>query len=120
MPRPVLVFDGDCAFCTSCVRWLERRVRPDADIVAWQLADLHALGVSEDQAADAVQWVEPGGAVRSGHEAVAAVLSSAGPAWQLAGRVLFLPGISRVAAWAYRAVAANRHRLPGSSPACER
>ncbi|HET7053985.1 MAG TPA: DCC1-like thiol-disulfide oxidoreductase family protein [Solirubrobacterales bacterium] len=118
MPRPVLVFDGDCAFCTSCVRWLERWVRPDADVVAWQLADLDALGVGEEQAAAAVQWVGPDGAVLSGHEAIAAMLGSAGAPWRLAGRVLVLPGVAWLAARAYRAVAANRHRLPGGTPAC--
>ena len=75
--RPVLVYDGDCAFCTSCARVLER-IGPDAEIVAWQLTDLVALGMTEEQAAAAVQWVEADGTVRSGHEAIAATLQSAG------------------------------------------
>ncbi|HET6998274.1 MAG TPA: DUF393 domain-containing protein [Solirubrobacterales bacterium] len=120
MTRPVLLYDGDCAFCTSCVQLLEKRIRPDAEIVAWQFADLAKFGVSEEQAADAVQWVEPNGTVRSGHEAIAAVLSTSGPIWRLFGRILLLPGISWTAAHGYRLVAANRHRLPGGTPACER
>jgi predicted DCC family thiol-disulfide oxidoreductase YuxK len=120
MTRPVLLFDGDCAFCTSCVRLVEKMIGPDAEIVAWQFADLAALGVSEEQAAAAVQWVRPDGAVRSGHEAIAAMLGSSGPIWRIVGRVLLLPGISWTAAQAYRLVAANRHRLPGGTPACER
>jgi predicted DCC family thiol-disulfide oxidoreductase YuxK len=120
MSRPVLLFDGDCAFCTSCVQLVERRIGPDAEIVAWQFADLTALGVSEEQADDAVQWVSPHGTVRSGHEAVAAMLSSAGTSWRIAGRILLLPGISWMAAQAYRLIAANRHRLPGGTPACRR
>ncbi|MGV1046945.1 MAG: thiol-disulfide oxidoreductase DCC family protein [Solirubrobacterales bacterium] len=120
MPHPVLLYDGDCAFCTSCARLAERRIRPDADLVPWQFADLAALGVSEEQAADAVQWVEAGGAVRRGHEAVAAMLASSGPAWRLCGRALLAPGISWLAARAYRLIAANRHRLPGGTPACKR
>ncbi|HXR31073.1 MAG TPA: DUF393 domain-containing protein [Solirubrobacterales bacterium] len=120
MTRSVLLYDGDCAFCTTCVQLVEKRIEPDAEIVAWQLADLTQLGVSERQAAGAVQWVEPNGAVRSGHEAIAAMLSSAGPFWRLIGRILLLPGISWTAAQAYRVVAANRHRLPGGTPACER
>lgn len=120
MLRPVLVFDGDCAFCTSCVRLVERWIRPDAEIVAWQFADLAGLGVSEEQAADAVQWVQLDGTVRSGHEAIAAMLIGAGPIWRLAGRVLLVPGISWAATHVYRLVAANRHRLPGGTPACQR
>lgn len=117
--RPVLVYDGDCGFCTTCARLLER-IGPDAEIVAWQLTDLAELGITEEQAADAVQWVQIDGTVRSGHEAIAAVLNTAGRIWKLIGRMILLPGISWVAARIYRLVADNRYRLPGSTPACAR
>jgi len=117
--RPVLVYDGDCGFCTTCARLLER-IGADAEIVAWQLTDLAELGITEEQAADAVQWVEIDGTVRAGHEAIAAVLSAAGGIWKIVGRVALLPGISWLGAKAYRLVADNRYRLPGSTPACAR
>ena len=66
-PRPVLVYDGDCGFCTTCVDLLER-IGPDAEIVAWQLTDLAELGITAERAADAVQLVQIDGTVRSGHE----------------------------------------------------
>jgi predicted DCC family thiol-disulfide oxidoreductase YuxK len=115
--RPVLLYDGDCAFCTSCARLIQR-IGLDAEVVAWQLADLAELGVAEEQAAGAVQWVGVDGTVRSGHEAIAAVLSTAGRPWTIAARALLLPGISWMAAKAYRLVADNRHRLPGGTAAC--
>jgi predicted DCC family thiol-disulfide oxidoreductase YuxK len=115
--RPVFVYDGDCAFCTSCARGLER-LRPDAEIVAWQLTDLAELGLTEQQAADAVQWVPVDGAVSSGHEAIAEVLGTAGPVWKRVGGTITLPGISRIAAKGYRLVADNRDKLPGGTPAC--
>ncbi|MBK5232077.1 MAG: DUF393 domain-containing protein [Thermoleophilia bacterium] len=116
--RPVLVYDGDCAFCQSSVNVL-KRIGPDAEIVAWQLTDLAELGMTEQQAADAVQWVQTDGVVRSGHEAIAGALISAGGVWRAAGRLLLLPGISWVAVRAYRLVAKNRYRLPGGTPACD-
>lgn len=115
--RPVLVYDGDCAFCTSCARLLER-IGPEAEIVAWQLTDLGALGLTEEQAAAAVQWVSADGTVRPGHEAIAATLRSAGGIWKIIGSAILLPGVSWPAARVYRLVAANRHRLPGGTPAC--
>lgn len=115
--RPLLLFDGDCAFCTSSARLLER-IGPDAEIVAWQLTGLEELGLTREQAADAVQWIGVDGTIRSGHEAVAAALCGAGGIWRLGGRTLLLPGLSWVAARAYRLIAANRHRLPGGTPAC--
>jgi predicted DCC family thiol-disulfide oxidoreductase YuxK len=113
----VLVYDGDCAFCTSSVHLLEK-IGPAAEIVAWQLTDLDALGLTEEAASAAVRWVEIDGTIRSGHEAVAAALGDVGGIWALAGRALLLPGISPAAAGAYRLIAANRHRLPGGTPAC--
>jgi predicted DCC family thiol-disulfide oxidoreductase YuxK len=114
----VLVFDGDCAFCTSCARLLERTGLA-ADAVAWQVADLDELGITAAQAAEALRWVEADGTIRTGHEALAAALgTAAGSIWRLVGRALLLPGISPLAGASYRLVARNRHRLPGGTPAC--
>jgi predicted DCC family thiol-disulfide oxidoreductase YuxK len=117
MTPAVLVYDGDCAFCTKCAQAVER-IGPDAEIVAWQLTNLAELGITEEQATDAVQWVEVDGTVRSGHEAIAAMLNTAGGIWKIIGRMVLLPGVSWVAAKVYRLVADNRHRLPGGTPAC--
>jgi predicted DCC family thiol-disulfide oxidoreductase YuxK len=117
--HPVLVYDGDCAFCTRCAR-LAQRIAPDVEIVPWQLTDLAELGITEEQAADAVQWIQVDGTVESGHEAIAAMLSSGGWLWRIASRAMLLPGVSAMAAKAYRLVADNRHRLPGGTPACAR
>lgn len=113
----MLVYDGDCGFCTKCAQALAR-IRPDAEIVAWQLTDLTELGITPEQASEAVQWVETDGTVRSGHEAVAGILSAAGPVGKVGGRALTLPGVSRLAARGYQLVADNRYRLPGGTPAC--
>jgi predicted DCC family thiol-disulfide oxidoreductase YuxK len=117
--KAVLLYDGDCAFCTSCAGLIER-IGPDAEILAWQLTDLGELGITAEQAAEAVRWVQPDGAVRSGHEAIAAVLAAAGGIWKLVGRLLVAPGVSWLAARAYRLIAEHRGRLPGATPACAR
>ncbi|MDX6624865.1 MAG: hypothetical protein QOE75_2797 [Solirubrobacterales bacterium] len=108
--RPLLLFDGDCAFCRSCARLLAR-IGPGARVVPWQLTDLEPLGISPAEAREAVQWVGADGTVRSGHEAIAAALITAGPLWRIAGRAMLLPGVSWLAARGYRLVAANRSRL---------
>lgn len=113
----MLVYDGDCAFCRRCAHVLER-IGPDAEIVPWQLVDLAEMGITEQQASDAVRWVQIDGTVRSGHEAIAAILSTAGGVWKIIGHTVLLPGISWVAAKVYRLVAENRYRLPGGTPAC--
>ncbi|MEU8743325.1 DUF393 domain-containing protein [Streptomyces parvulus] len=115
---PLLVFDGDCGFCTTAVRVLERRVRPRCRTVARQRADLGALGVSGDRAAHEVLWVTPVGTVYGGSDAVAKLLLSAGGVWRLLGAALLVPPARNAAHVLYRLVADNRSRLPGRTEAC--
>ncbi|MEO6885288.1 MAG: DUF393 domain-containing protein [Jatrophihabitantaceae bacterium] len=115
--RPVLVYDGDCAFCTKSVR-LAEHLRADADVIAWQFADLAALGLTEAQANDSVQWVDPAGRISSGHEAIAALLIRARFPFPVLGTLMRTPPVSWLARRVYAWVAANRHRLPGGTPAC--
>ncbi|MFF5111047.1 DCC1-like thiol-disulfide oxidoreductase family protein [Streptosporangium sp. NPDC000509] len=115
--EPVLVFDGDCGFCTTSVRFAKRRIGVRARVVPWQFADLRALGVTRERAEREVLWVE-GGRVYGEAQAVARLLIAAGLPWSPLGFVLRIPPFRWVARGVYRLVAANRHRLPGGTPAC--
>ncbi|WFE28482.1 DCC1-like thiol-disulfide oxidoreductase family protein [Solwaraspora sp. WMMD791] len=119
-PRGTFVYDGDCAFCTMCVRFIERRVPHKATLVPWQWADLPALGLTREQGTTAVQWVPAGttGAAGAGPVAIAALLRTSNPLWRAAGTVLGLRPVTALAWPVYRWVAANRHRLPGGTAAC--
>lgn len=61
--RPVLIFDGDCGFCTTSVGVVQRLVRPRCEAVAWQHADLASLGVTAERARYEALWVTPHGRV---------------------------------------------------------
>ncbi|HYZ99602.1 MAG TPA: hypothetical protein VE575_12675, partial [Acidimicrobiales bacterium] len=54
--RPVFLYDGDCAFCTTCAEFVERRMATSADVTPWQFADLDALGVTQADAEANVLW----------------------------------------------------------------
>src|SRR5690606_40728861 len=56
--RPVLVYDGDCGFCTSSARFIERHVPVRAAFVPYQHADLDALGVTAERARHEVLWID--------------------------------------------------------------
>lgn len=116
--RPVLVYDGDCGFCTACVHLAQRWVGPRCDIAARQRADLDALGVTQERAAYEVLWITPDATVYGGAQAVAELLSSARGGWAVVGAVLRAAPARWIAHGVYRAVARNRHRLPGGTPAC--
>jgi predicted DCC family thiol-disulfide oxidoreductase YuxK len=112
-----LVFDGDCGFCTTCVGAMRRLGLTADEVVAWQQADLPALGLTAEQCAEKLQWVGDSGRRESGHLAVAALLEANG-AWRVLGRLLRAPVISPLAARAYTWVADHRMSLPGGTPAC--
>ncbi|WP_438490335.1 thiol-disulfide oxidoreductase DCC family protein [Streptomyces sp. S186] len=116
--RPVLVYDGDCAFCTTSVMLAERRFRLSCEITPWQSADLGFLGVTQRQAEYELVWVTPTGTVYGGAQAAAKVLMSAGGGWTLVGALLTLPPLRWIAHGVYRLIANNRQRMPGGTHAC--
>lgn len=119
---PWLVFDGDCAFCTSSATWVSARLRrsdgPNARLVPWQFTDLAALGTTVERTRREVLWVSPTGEIHGGAAAFAQWLRFRGGAYAGLSRVMLAPGVRGLAAATYRLVARNRHRLPGGTPAC--
>jgi predicted DCC family thiol-disulfide oxidoreductase YuxK len=115
---PVLLFDGDCSFCTSCANWARRHIRHLDNTVPYQFADLPPLGVTAEQCEQALQWVGADHTVLSAHLAVAQTLIDAGKGWAVIGRTMRLPGLRQLSGAVYRWVARNRSRLPGGTPAC--
>lgn len=117
-PTPLLVFDGDCAFCTT---WVNRGrqilpVFPEAQ--PWQWLDLDDLGLTRHDVTHFAWYLADGRAFR-GHAAVAAVFrTQRGFGWRFLGRLLVTPPFSWGARLAYAFVARFRHRLPGGTPAC--
>ncbi len=115
---PLLVFDGDCGFCTTWADRGERWLRLD-HVEPWQHLDLEALGLTREQCERAVQWVDGAGIAHEAQWAIIAALRHRGGPWGAFGRVLAVPGISHAAGWAYHLVARYRDKLPGSTPACQ-
>ena len=115
---PIFLYDGDCAFCTTSARFIERRIPTTAEVSPWQFADLDALGVTQDQAEAAVLWVADGEPTVAGPDAIARLLVDGGSWWRPLGRVLDLAPVCWLAWPVYRWVSRNRHRLPGGTAAC--
>ncbi|SFS40977.1 thiol-disulfide oxidoreductase DCC family protein [Saccharopolyspora flava] len=116
--RPVLIYDGDCGFCTRSVR-LAVRLPVRMRVQPWQEADLAALGTTETRARHEVLWVDTAGEVSGGAAAIAELLKAARAPWPLLGHLAAAPLIRVIAARTYRWIADNRHRLPGTTPACQ-
>jgi predicted DCC family thiol-disulfide oxidoreductase YuxK len=115
---PILVFDGDCGFCTAATEWLAPRLERRTRFLPWQQAELERLGLSAEAAKARVWWVESSGERYGGHEAIAQALRACGGGWRGVGRLLTAPGLSWLAARGYEGVSALRRHLPGTTPAC--
>lgn len=115
---PLLVFDGDCAFCTTSVNALEKLLPAFPPTSPWQWLDLDELGLSIDDVTR-YAWVVTPTHQYAGHLAFSALLRmQRAPGWRFLGHLIATPPFSWAAALGYRFIAANRHRLPGGTPAC--
>ena len=114
-PRGLLIFDGECGFCRRWVNnmtsWFTKHPTP----IAWQNANLPELGLTPEQCSAAVQFVDANLKVSSGSDAAARVLIVAGFPYNVAGRIILVPGIRSMAQATYRWVANNRHRFKGDT-----
>jgi predicted DCC family thiol-disulfide oxidoreductase YuxK len=117
----MLVYDGDCSFCSSSAGWISARWDGAQEAVAWQhlsAAELEGLGLTHDDVRSAAWWIDSEGRRSRGHLAIARALR-AGRGWpSVAGALLLVPPLRWLAAGAYPLIARRRDRLPGGTPAC--
>jgi predicted DCC family thiol-disulfide oxidoreductase YuxK len=117
----LLIYDGECSFCSSSARWITAHWSGPQQTVAWQhlgADDLQRLGLTLDDVRHAAWWIDPSGSHSRGHLAIARALRAA-PGWpSVVGRILLAPPFRWLAAGAYPLVARWRHRLPGGTSAC--
>jgi predicted DCC family thiol-disulfide oxidoreductase YuxK len=116
---PLLVFDGQCGFCTRALGWLRLLDRRRLiDTVPYQRSGVpELLGISREQCAASLQWLGADGSRAEGAAAVNAALAYALAAnWpeRLYRRT------ARTQRRLYQWVAEHRHRLPGITPWCAR
>ncbi len=118
-PPVELLYDVDCGICTRSVgvlRRIDRRRRVTALPLQSEVAR-QRFGLTEELARQQVWTLDARGRRRGGAEAVnvalSAALGSSAPLW-----LYRLPGVRWLQDRVYRAVVANRHRLPGRAEAC--
>lgn len=116
--RPLLIFDGDCGFCTRAVTLIFARLRPRAEAVRYQSVDLASLGTTPERARYEVLWSVPGEEPAGGVRAFARLLRTCDRPWPAVGTLLGTAPFRWVAHVVYRLIANNRHRLPGGTEAC--
>ena len=109
-PKPLMVYDGDCNFCTLWIRRWQQMTGNTVDYLPAQDSNIPARfpEIPREQFDTAVQLVEADGAVYSGAEAVFRALAHS-PNRQWPFRTYeHSPAFAGITEWAYRRVAQNR------------
>lgn len=117
---PVLLYDGDCAFCRTWVSRLERIDRAGAIscIPAAQRRQIEGLPPISDADLDrAMHLVTADGEILVGARSVPEILRHI-PRWRWLRGVFAVPGVPSAADRVYSAVAKRRHRLGCGSDRC--
>ena len=119
----LLVYDGECGFCTSAARWVERRWPPGQghrtiSAQRWDNARASGVHLTPDELRRSAWWIQ-GDRRDEGARAVARALIGVGGTWAFLGWVCLTPPISHAAARVYRLVARYRAHLPGATAECD-
>lgn len=115
----VLLYDGDCGFCTTTALTLERQLGAAGVIVRpWHPDDERRFGVTPAAADLEIHWVDRLGGVFGGADAVLAWWRTGRGIWPVLGRLLTVPPLNLLTRAGYRIIARNRHQLPGATAAC--
>ncbi|MGV8852527.1 MAG: thiol-disulfide oxidoreductase DCC family protein [Rhodoglobus sp.] len=114
----VLIFDGDCAFCTLWVDRLRAYLPEFPASTPWQWIDLDDYALTRDDVENAAWLVTPSRQF-AGHLAFSAILrSQPSIGWRFLGHLIATEPFNSVCALGYRFISRYRHRLPGGTPAC--
>ena len=108
LDRPVLVFDGDCAFCRAWVEYWQRLTGERVRYTPYQEIDSRFPDLPRKDFASAVTLFLPSGEVRSGANAVFSLLALVPRKSWMLWLYVHIPGFAWIAEMAYRVVA--RHR----------
>jgi predicted DCC family thiol-disulfide oxidoreductase YuxK len=114
----LLIYDGDCGFCTVSANWYARIAGDVSRIAPWQSLALDNFALTSEQTSESLWWYSHGRA-SSGADACADALKACNWPWKGLGFVLAFAPVRWVARRTYPVIARNRHKLPGGTAACE-
>ncbi|MGH7867232.1 MAG: thiol-disulfide oxidoreductase DCC family protein [Candidatus Dormibacteraceae bacterium] len=115
----LLIYDGDCSFCSLCAMWVGHRVPRSTRIIASQSMDnLAEHGLTERDASSAAYWIDTSGRPWRGARGIARALMAIGGVWKFVGAIMDAPIVRWFSAAGYLTIVKFRRRLPGGSLAC--
>lgn len=115
MQQSVVLYDGECNFCTSQIAHL-RRLDPSGRLSFVSLHDpqvaVNYPDLSFEQLMEQMWVIDPRGGRHGGAYALRYLSRVLPPLWPLAP-LLHIPGLMHAWSWIYRQVARRRYRIAG-------
>lgn len=115
---PILIYDGDCAFCSSTIRLIKQLMPQHPPMEPFQFLRTEDYGLTRQKCGEEIKYVNANGQVYGGEAAFKNFFRDAGKAWKLIALIMSVPVVQQVSGLVYRWVARNRHKLPGGTPTC--
>ena len=113
MPRPVIIYDGECRFC----QWSVRRIRKLDRRQQFEYAPRQSDGLdarfpilAQSDFNTGLRLIEPGGAVHVGADAIYQIYRCL-PPYNLVAWLYRVPLITQLGRLGYAIIARNRHRF---------
>ncbi len=111
--KPVIVYDGDCAFCRRSIGNIQRRDRYNA----FDYRPRQEPGIEEELPQltlgdfnEGLRYIDTTGDVLIGADAIHKIVGQL-PYWRRIAWLYRLPVIGSIARWVYARIAANRMKL---------
>ena len=117
--RGLLIYDGDCGFCSRTAAWIRRRLPRGYQVQASQrIENLDSFKLNRRQVHEAAYWIDPDGRHHRAHLAIVRALESSGGLMGSVARLGRVWPFEPLVAWLYDVIARNRHRFPGAADHC--
>jgi predicted DCC family thiol-disulfide oxidoreductase YuxK len=115
----LLIYDGDCGFCSRTAAWLRRRLPRGYEVQASQrIEDLYAFKLTRREVHEAAYWIDPDGRQHRAHLAIIRALESSRGLLGFVAKLGRIWPFEPVAERLYFVIARNRHRFPGAADHC--
>jgi len=119
----LLIYDGDCAFCTKCVNWGKTNLDPWVNAQPSQALDPKDFGLTAEDFKKSIWLVDtkhPKTTPLAANRAVAKILQNQKNfLWRAVGIILDIWWVRPLASLVYASVAANREKMPGATAECK-
>ena len=105
----ILVYDGECEFCTRLAHWVEGHDRGGRVLVKpnQEPGLIESLGLTREEVGRA-SWVVEGGLRFEGAAGISRVLRELGGVWRVLGSIYLVPPLAWLEDRYYRRVARRR------------